>query len=81
MKFDWHAEVISRATEIDANYRNTQNVRRFLAQECGPEFRFDRELMAWIRSGQAKNMGEVADQWKRSRAGRGCIVQTNGDSQ
>jgi len=71
MKFDWHGGEISRTTEIDSNYRNTQNVRRFLARECGPMFKFDREFMAWIRNGHAKNMGEIADEWTRSHAGRG----------
>ncbi|MYM37740.1 DUF6434 domain-containing protein [Duganella qianjiadongensis] len=74
MKFDWHVGEISRATEIDHNYRNTQNVRRFLVRECGAAFRFDRAFMAWIRSGQAKNMGEAADLWIRSHTGRGEIA-------
>lgn len=70
MKFDWHGGEISRATEVDANYRNTQNVRRFLTLECGPAFKFDREFMAWISNGQAKNMGDIADEWTRRHTGR-----------
>lgn len=68
MKFDWHGGEISRATEIDADYRNTQNVRRFLVRACGPAFKFDREFMAWISSGEVKNMGEIADEWTRRHA-------------
>ena len=30
MKFDWHGEHIVRETELDANFRNTQNVRFLL---------------------------------------------------
>ena len=71
MRFDWHGGVISRTTEIDSDYRNTQNVRRFLSGQCGPDFKFDRELMAWVRNGLAKNMGDVADEWTRRRVGRG----------
>ncbi|MYM31888.1 hypothetical protein GTP58_26510 [Duganella sp. CY15W] len=67
MTFDWHGGEITRATEIDAGYRNTQNVRRFLSQQCGPDFKFDREFMAWIRSGVPKNIGELADEWLRRR--------------
>ena len=26
MKFDWHRDLINRATKIDETYRNTQNV-------------------------------------------------------
>ena len=71
MTFDWHGGEISRTTEVDADYKNTQNVRRFLAIQCGPDFKFDREFMAWVRNGVAKNMGDVADEWTRSRVGRG----------
>lgn len=65
MQFDWHGGAILRATEIDSNYRNTQNVRRFLASQCGTDFKFDRTLMAWIRNGNAKNMGDVIEEWMR----------------
>jgi len=68
MKFDWHGGEILRTTEIDADYRNTQNVRRFLQRECGPEFKFDREFMTWIRNGNAKDMGAVVDEWIRRLA-------------
>ena len=67
MTFDWHGGQLSRDTQIDADYRSTQNVRRFLTAECGPDFKFSRELMAWIRSGNASNMGDVADEWLRRR--------------
>jgi hypothetical protein len=67
MKFDWHGGVISRTTLVDSAYKNTQNVRRFLSHQCGPEFKFDRDLMAWIRNGAEKNMGDVVDEWMRRR--------------
>lgn len=65
MQFDWHGDTISRATQVDSGYRNTQNVRRFLVSQCGPDFKFSRELMEWIRNGGAKNMGDVIDEWMR----------------
>ena len=67
MKFDWHGGVISRTTLVDSAYKNTQNVRRFLSHQCGPEFKFDRDLMAWIRKGVEKSMGDVVDEWTRRR--------------
>ena len=67
MKFDWHADPINRDTQIDENYKNTQNVRRFLTKECGETFRFDRSFIAWIKSGVPRNMGEVIDEWIRLR--------------
>jgi hypothetical protein len=63
--FDWHGGEINRSTAVDGTYKNTQNVRRFLARECGPEFKFDRDFMAWIAGGKPKNMGDVADEWSR----------------
>lgn len=65
MKFDWHADSITRATRVDETYRNTQNVRRFLTRECGETFSLDRAFMAWIKNGELKSMGEVADEWIR----------------
>lgn len=65
MSFDWHSQQICRQTTVDADYRNTQNVRRFLREQCGERFRFERTLMAWIIDGTPKTMGEVADEWLR----------------
>jgi len=64
---DWHSKTITRATLVDRDYRNTQNVRRFLVGACGPGFKFDRDFMAWIRNGSSKTMGDVADEWLRRR--------------
>lgn len=68
--FDWHSGKITRATPVTANYRNTQNVRRFMILQCGTEFKFDRPFMAWIKDGHPKTMGNVADEWKRRKSGR-----------
>ena len=65
MKFDWHAHVITRATQVNADYRSTQNVRRFMRSQCGDAFTFDRPFMAWIKDGTPKTMGDVADEWTR----------------
>ena len=65
MEFDWHGGIISRHTVVDAHYRNTQNVRRFLLAQCGPQFTFQRDFMAWIRDGAVKTTGDVADEWLR----------------
>jgi Domain of unknown function (DUF6434) len=64
-RFDWHSDLIARTTPVDATYRNTQNVRRFLKSQCGPAFRFDRAFMLWIKGGADKTMGDVADEWLR----------------
>jgi hypothetical protein len=68
MAFDWHGEEITRQTAVDAGYKNTQNARRFLTAQCGDGFKFDRAFMAWIRSGGARTMGDVADEWQRRHA-------------
>lgn len=65
MAFDWHSGTIERYTVIDGTYRNTQKVRRFMLQQCGADFRFDRPFMAWIRNGTPSTMGDVVDEWKR----------------
>lgn len=65
MAFDWHSNPITRTTVVDKDYRNTQNVRRFMLEHCGPTFKFDRDFMAWIKAEPAKNMGDVVDEWQR----------------
>lgn len=66
--FDWHSDPITRATPINAHYRNTQNVRRFFKSECGDAFKFDRQFMAWLKDGTEKTMGDAADEWLRRLA-------------
>ena len=70
MDFDWHSDTLTRATPVTSSYKNTQNVRRFMLEHCGPGFKFDRPFMAWIRNGMAKNLGAVVDEWRRRNPGR-----------
>lgn len=65
MDFDWHSGSITRATPVTSRYKNTQNVRRFMLEHCGPGFKFDRPFMAWIRNGQPKTLGDVVQEWQR----------------
>lgn len=67
-RFDWHADLITRDTPVTEDYRNTQNVRRFLREQCGDGFKFDRSYMRWIKNGSTKTMGDVADEWQRRHA-------------
>ncbi len=62
-KFDWHSDHITAKTPITQTYRNTQNVRRYLTQVCGSDFKFDRSFIAWIKDGKPKTMGDVAREW------------------
>ncbi|TFY89160.1 hypothetical protein DYL59_13330 [Pseudomonas kairouanensis] len=68
MDFDWHSDPITRATSVTSNYKNTQNVRRFMLECCGSEFKFDRPFMAWIRNDVPKTLGDVVDEWQRRNA-------------
>jgi len=65
LKIDWHSSLLTSNTSIDKNYKNTQNVRRFMIKECGEDFRFDREFMMWIRNDDPKTLGDVVNEWKR----------------
>ncbi len=65
--FDWHSDPIDRATPLSRTYRMTQNVRRFLRGQCGEDFHFDRDFIAWVKSGAATTMGDVADEWLRRK--------------
>lgn len=63
--FDWHSAPLTRATPVNADYKNTQNVRRFMRAQCGESFKFDRDFMAWIRNDIAKTLGDVVEEWQR----------------
>lgn len=65
MVFDWHSDLITRSTPVTPGYKNTQNVRRFMLEHCGPGFRFDWPFMAWIRNDLPKTLGDVVDEWQR----------------
>jgi hypothetical protein len=65
MAFDWHSETLERNTPVTHDYRNTQNVRRFMTGHCGAAFKFDRDFMAWIRNDTPKTLGDVVDEWQR----------------
>ena len=65
---DWHRDVITPQTPVNAGYRNTQNVRRFMREACGPAFRFDRSFMAWMSDGTPKTMGDAAAEWLKRNA-------------
>ena len=62
---DWHKDAIDRDTPVTESYKSTQRVRRFLVSQCGEGFKFDRSFMDWIKNGDPKTMGDVADEWKR----------------
>ncbi|MBV8925873.1 MAG: hypothetical protein JOZ74_10950 [Bradyrhizobium sp.] len=67
---DWHLRPIARKTPITRTYRNTQNVRRFFKAQCGEHFKFDRPLMAWLKSGKPKTMDDAVKEWLRREATR-----------
>ncbi|MEQ8710399.1 MAG: DUF6434 domain-containing protein [Rhodospirillales bacterium] len=67
-EFDWHSDQIGDDTPVTGTYRNTQNVRRFLKSRCGPDFRFDRPFMLWIKNATPKTMGDVAEEWSRRKS-------------
>ncbi len=63
-RFDWHSDRILPETPVDRNYRNTQNVRRFMIAHCGEDFHFSRDLMQWIKDGKEKTMNDVVAEWR-----------------
>lgn len=79
-QFDWHSSLLTRETPVTKDHRTTQNVRRFLASQLGAEIHLDRPLMARIRSGAPKNLGDIAMSWpgggKEDRVKRGPVNST-----
>jgi len=63
MTIDWHADPLSRDTPVDSTFRKTQNVRRTLTGLCGPTFRFDHDMIAFVERQQPETLGAIADYW------------------
>jgi hypothetical protein len=66
--FDWHGAPLLRTTLITANYRNTQNVRRFFFAEIGRHFSFNIAFMAWMKAHEGKTLDEAAEEWRHVHA-------------
>lgn len=67
MSVDWHSDPLSRDTPVNSTFRKTQNVRRTLTALCGPEFRFDQDMIAFIDRKQPETLGAIADYWLSRR--------------
>ncbi len=67
-RFDWHSAPLHITTPVDATYRNTQNVRRFMVAQCGEDFRFTRDLMQWIKAGHPATMADIVAEWRRRQS-------------
>lgn len=67
-EIDWHSAPLDHTTVITSGYRNTQNVRRFFKSACGPDFKFDRDFMAWMKVASGKTMGDAVAEWLARRA-------------
>ena len=61
--FNWHADELTLETTITENYKTTQNVRRFFKKQCGEDFHFSREMMAWMKANTGKTLGDAINKW------------------
>ncbi len=68
---DWHAAPLSRDMLLEPDFRISQNVRRFMAQEMKQDapVKLPRAFHLWLKTGEAKTLGDVIDEWQR-RYGR-----------
>jgi hypothetical protein len=64
-KFDWQKEPLSIDTIITDSYKNSQNVRCFLRQHCGDNFRFSIPFMDYMKINCSKTLGDAINEWKR----------------
>lgn len=61
---DWHSATLTAATKIDANYKNTQNVRRFFKKQLGESFKFDRSFMKFLKESTGITLLDAVTYWK-----------------
>lgn len=56
---DWHSAPLTLSTKIDANYKNTQNVRRFFKKHLGQSFKFDRAFMKFLKESKGITLADA----------------------
>ncbi|MBB6498395.1 DUF6434 domain-containing protein [Pedobacter cryoconitis] len=66
-KFNWHSELLKGNTIITANYKNTQNVRRFFQSHFGTNFKMNREFMAWLKTNVGKTLGDAIREFENKK--------------
>jgi len=66
-KTDWHSAPLHRDMLITPDFRVSQNVRRFMAFSLGLSgpLKIPRAFHLWLKTGQAKTLGDVIDEWQR----------------
>ena len=64
-RFSWATEPLSLTTVITDSYRNTENVRAFMAREIGPHFRFNVVFIQWVQQNAGKTLKDAVEEWKR----------------
>lgn len=60
MALDWHADVIARGAQVNADHYSTQNVRRIVAQSVRQCLWSNRWAKALMRNSTLQPMGDVA---------------------
>lgn len=63
-KFNWSKEKLTLTTPITDNYKNTENVRVFFAEQIGKRFKFNVSFMNWMKNNVGKNLREAVVAWK-----------------
>lgn len=61
--FDWHTAPLTDDTVITDNYRNTQNMRRYMQSHI-PGFKFSIPMMDWIKANTGKTLADAVAQAK-----------------
>jgi len=64
-KFDWNHEILTLETIITDNYKNSENVRKFLSDRIGKHFHFNVAFMKWTRKNCGKTLCEAIAEWNR----------------
>lgn len=62
--FDWHSAALSEHTVITDNYKNSQNVRRYFKTNVDPKFKFNIQLMDWLKTNVGKTLGDAGRYWQ-----------------
>ena len=57
--YNWTTEQLSESTIITDSYKNTENVRKFFKQQIGASFKFNIDLMNFMKDNQGATLADA----------------------
>ena len=64
---DWHSTVLTPNTVMSADFKTTQNVRRFFQAQIGEPVTFDRAFRRWLLANRGATLAAAIVEYQRQK--------------